>query len=58
MMMMMMMLNLVYKGLGNSLTLGGSALLRRQPDLHHRHTHCHKPHIYDDDDDFILVYRV
>jgi len=37
-MMMMMMLNLVYKGLGNSLTLGGCPLLRRQPDLHHLHT--------------------
>ena len=38
MMMMMMMLKLVYKGLGNSLTLGGCPLLRRQPDLHHLHT--------------------
>ena len=35
---MMMMLKLVYKGLGNSLTLGGCPLLRRQPDLHHLHT--------------------
>ena len=37
-MMMMMMLRLVYEGLGNSLTLGGCPLLRRQPDLHHLHT--------------------
>ena len=33
-----MMLNLVYKGLGNSLTLRGFPPLRQQPDLHHLHT--------------------
>ena len=43
MMMMMMMLNLVCKGLGNSLTLGGIPPLRQQPDLHHLHTQHKKP---------------
>jgi len=42
-MMMMMLLNLVYKGLANSLTLEGCPLLRRQPDLHHLHTQYTEP---------------
>ena len=34
---------IVYKGLGNSLTLRGFPPLRQQPDLHHLHTQHKKP---------------